>query len=155
MWLIHVKCHICTVISAYHPLTLWVRIPFMAIQHYVIKFVSDLRQVGGFLRVLRFPPPIKLKYCWKKSLTTPKGQSESVALNTITLTLCVLSSKYGVLLISSCSGVRLVHSCLLARVMVFNVTFNNILEVSFIGGVNESTRRKPPTCRKSLANFIT
>jgi hypothetical protein len=29
------------------------------IQHCVIKFVSDLRQVGGFLRVLRFPP-IKL-----------------------------------------------------------------------------------------------
>ena len=25
-------------------------------QHYVIKFVSDLRQVGGFLWVLRFPP---------------------------------------------------------------------------------------------------
>jgi hypothetical protein len=42
-----------------------------SIQHYVIKFVSDLRQVGGFLRVLQFPPPIKLiatiylKYCWK------------------------------------------------------------------------------------------
>jgi hypothetical protein len=31
-----------------------------SIQHYVIKFISDLRQVGGFLRVLRFPPPIKL-----------------------------------------------------------------------------------------------
>jgi hypothetical protein len=30
------------------------------IQHYVIKFVIDLRQVGGFLCVLRFPPPIKL-----------------------------------------------------------------------------------------------
>jgi hypothetical protein len=28
-----------------------------SIQHYMIKFVSDLRQVGGFLR---FPPPIKL-----------------------------------------------------------------------------------------------
>ena len=27
---------------------------------YVIKFVSDLRQVGGFLRVLRCPQPIKL-----------------------------------------------------------------------------------------------
>jgi hypothetical protein len=26
-----------------------------SIQHYVIKFVSDLWQVGGFLRVLRFP----------------------------------------------------------------------------------------------------
>ena len=33
-----------------------------SIQHYVIKFVNDLRQVafGGFLLVLRFPPPIKL-----------------------------------------------------------------------------------------------
>ena len=30
------------------------------IQHYVIKFVSNLRQVDGFLQVLRFPPPIKL-----------------------------------------------------------------------------------------------
>jgi hypothetical protein len=30
------------------------------IQHYVKKFVSDLRQVGVFLRVIRFPPPIKL-----------------------------------------------------------------------------------------------
>jgi hypothetical protein len=31
-----------------------------SIQHYVIKFVSDLRQVGGFLPVVRFPSPIKL-----------------------------------------------------------------------------------------------
>jgi len=30
------------------------------VQYYVIKFVSNLRQVGGFLRVLRFPPLIKL-----------------------------------------------------------------------------------------------
>jgi hypothetical protein len=29
-------------------------------QHYVIKFVGDLRQVSGFLPVLRFPPPMKL-----------------------------------------------------------------------------------------------
>ena len=28
-----------------------------SIQNFVMKFVSDLRQVGGFLRVLRFPPP--------------------------------------------------------------------------------------------------
>ena len=39
------------------------------IQHYVIKFVSDLRQVSAFLWVLQFPQPIKLtaiiklKYC--------------------------------------------------------------------------------------------
>ena len=31
-----------------------------SIQHYVIKLVSDLRQLGGFLRVLQSPPPIKL-----------------------------------------------------------------------------------------------
>jgi hypothetical protein len=30
------------------------------VQHYVIKFVSDLRQVDGFLRALWFPPPIQL-----------------------------------------------------------------------------------------------
>ena len=42
-----------------------------SIQHYVIKFVSDLRQDDGFLRELRFLPPIKLtapillNYCWK------------------------------------------------------------------------------------------
>jgi len=30
------------------------------VQHYVIKFISNLRQVGGFLRILRFPP----RYNW-------------------------------------------------------------------------------------------
>jgi ribosome-binding ATPase YchF (GTP1/OBG family) len=30
------------------------------LQHYVIKFVSDLRQVDGFLWVIRFPPSIEL-----------------------------------------------------------------------------------------------
>jgi len=40
-----------------------------SIQQYVIKFVSDLWQFGGFLRVLGFPPPIQLnlpaRYKWK------------------------------------------------------------------------------------------
>jgi hypothetical protein len=31
-----------------------------SMQHYVIKFVSDLRQVGAFHRVIRLPPSIKL-----------------------------------------------------------------------------------------------
>ena len=31
-----------------------------SIQHYVIKFVSGLRQVCGFLQVFLFPPPVKL-----------------------------------------------------------------------------------------------
>ena len=40
--------------------------------------------------------------------------------------------------------------------MVFNTTFNNISVMLwrsvFIGGGNRRTRRKPPTCRKSLTN---
>jgi hypothetical protein len=31
-----------------------------SIQHYVMKFVSDLRQVSGFLQLLRFLPPMQL-----------------------------------------------------------------------------------------------
>jgi hypothetical protein len=31
-----------------------------SIQHYVIKFVRDLQQFGGFLQVFRFLPPIEL-----------------------------------------------------------------------------------------------
>ena len=27
---------------------------------YMMKFVSDLRQIGGFLSVLQFPPPMKV-----------------------------------------------------------------------------------------------
>jgi hypothetical protein len=53
-----------------------------SIQHYVIKFVSDLRQVGDFLRVLRFPSTNK---------TERHGITEillKVALNTKTLTSC-------------------------------------------------------------------
>jgi hypothetical protein len=52
-------------------LPMWVRISLgevYSIQRYVIECVSDLRQVSGFLRVLRFPPPIKLtsslRYSW-------------------------------------------------------------------------------------------
>jgi len=53
-----------------------------SIQHYVIKFVSDLRQVGGFLRVLSFLSPIKLTA--KTDITEILLK---VALNTLTLTL--------------------------------------------------------------------
>jgi hypothetical protein len=49
------------------------------IQHYVIKFVSDLRKVSGFLR---FIPPIKLTTMIDITVILLK-----VALNTITLIL--------------------------------------------------------------------
>ena len=58
-----------------------------SIQHYVRKFVSDFRQVGGFLRVLQFPPPIKLL-----SLDITEI-SLKVALNTTTLTLKFYDAK--------------------------------------------------------------
>jgi len=67
------------------PLKLWVRTLFMArctrynITLYVIKFVSDLRQVSVFFCIFRFPPPIKLtaKILLKVALNTinqPKPQ---------------------------------------------------------------------------------
>jgi hypothetical protein len=40
-------------------------------------------------------------------------------------------------------------------IMVFQQYFSYIVAVSFIGGGNWSTLEKPPTCRKSLTNFIT
>ena len=50
------------------------------IQHFEIKFISDLRQFGDFLRVLRFPQPMKTdRYDITKVLL-------KVALNTLTLT---------------------------------------------------------------------
>jgi hypothetical protein len=50
-------------------------------QHYVIKFVSDLGQVRGFIRVLLFPSPIKL------AATIITEILLKVALNTINQTL--------------------------------------------------------------------
>jgi hypothetical protein len=44
------------------------------IQHYVIKFVSDLWQGGGFLQVLRFLPPIKLIAKLNTITLTPNPQ---------------------------------------------------------------------------------
>ena len=51
-------------ISAYHHYKVVCSNPvhgeLYSIQHYVIKFVSTLRQVSGFLRIHWFPLPIKL-----------------------------------------------------------------------------------------------
>ena len=49
-------------ISAYHHLCCELKpssCKVYSIQHYVIKFVSDLRQLGGFHQVLLFPSPNK------------------------------------------------------------------------------------------------
>ena len=59
--------------------------------HVKIKFVSDLRQIGDFARVLRFPQPIK------KSITILLKE----ALNTITLTPLQYTSSFYPTLVSS------------------------------------------------------
>jgi hypothetical protein len=47
---------ITTIVVSWNP----VHCEVYLIQRYVIKFVSHLRQIGGFLLVLWFPPSIKL-----------------------------------------------------------------------------------------------
>jgi hypothetical protein len=37
----------------------------------------------------------------------------------------------------------------------FQQYFSNIVVVSFIGGGNGNSQKRPPICRKSLTNFIT
>jgi len=50
--------------------------------------------------------------------------------------------------IVQCIWYNLCHYLVMAHI------FSYIVAVSFIGGGNRKTRRKPPTCRKSLTNFI-
>ena len=52
------RVHRVDKISAYHHWSC--EYETRLIQDYVIQFVSNLRQVGGFLRSLRFSSPIKL-----------------------------------------------------------------------------------------------
>ena len=57
-WIYNCLCNQCL-----SPLLLWIRIPFMGKSTWYNiydKVVSDLRQVGGFLIVRRFPPSINL-----------------------------------------------------------------------------------------------
>ena len=57
------------------------------VQHYVIKFVNDLRQVSGFLQVLRFPPLLN------------KTDSHDIIEILLKVALNTIRKYYGVLLI--------------------------------------------------------
>jgi hypothetical protein len=64
-WIFNYLCSQCL-----SPITLWVHILFrQGVLNTILcdKVINDLQQVSGFLWVLQFPPPIKLKYCWKCS----------------------------------------------------------------------------------------
>ena len=55
-WIYNYLCNQCNKVVSLNA----AQVKVYSIQHYVIKFVSDLRQVGGFVRVFRFPPATKL-----------------------------------------------------------------------------------------------
>ena len=57
-----------------------------SIQYYVIKFVSDSRQVGGFLQVLQFPSPIKLTAMIELGLNTINQTKPTYLINDFYLT---------------------------------------------------------------------
>jgi hypothetical protein len=57
-------------------------------QHYVIKFVRNLRQVSGFIRVLRFSPPIQTDHHDITEILL------NVKLNTKSLTLILITTPY-------------------------------------------------------------
>ena len=65
---LHLPMHVIPIIAQGVSFTL-VHGEVYSIQLYVIKFVTELWQVGGFLMIVYFPPPvkgtttIKLKYC--------------------------------------------------------------------------------------------
>jgi len=71
-------CAITTKVVSFNP----VHGEVYSIHHYVIKFVSDLRQDGGFLRELWLPSPIKLiatlviEILLKKTLNTINIKSD-------------------------------------------------------------------------------
>ena len=85
------------VISAYHR---WCckfeSRPGRGVQHYAIKFVSELRQVGCFLRVLRFPPTIKLtatiiRYNWNIVESGSNHHQTNKQTNKQTYILCTIT----------------------------------------------------------------
>jgi hypothetical protein len=69
---------------------------FKYVLHYVIKFISDFRQIGGFLWVLRFLPSTNETDCHDITDILLK-----VALNTITLSLYLLETLYSFVLIKT------------------------------------------------------
>jgi hypothetical protein len=88
-----------------------------SIQHYVIKFVSDLRQVGDFLRVPRLPPPIKQppRYNWN-IVERGVDVKRDTRKNSTTFIFALFSK---------------IWQLSWGRVLVFNTSFNNISIISW------------------------
>jgi hypothetical protein len=100
--------------------------PGRGVQHYVIKCVSDLRQVGSFIKIKKYEwPKVQLKRSLSKEHQRLR-QTHTGKLNDF-YTFCYHFGWF----------------------MVLNATFNNISVIQLYWW------RKLPTCRKSLTHFIT
>ena len=109
-----------------------------SIQHYVMKFVSDWRQVGFFLRVLRFPPSINWpsRYNWNIGESGVKHHNPSA--NHLSIWSHRWCNAYHGTLNSgrSCvlrsSQIKDYEIWARVRVMVFNAIFNIISTRTYI-----------------------
>jgi hypothetical protein len=86
-----------------------------SMQHYVIKFISDLRQVGDFLWVLWFPPDVH-------PMNTQKNHSNCLT----DVVLHPTKLETGLKTVCIQINIRYIFSQHRVRVMVFNANFNNI-----------------------------
>ena len=89
---------------------------------------------------------ISIIYLLRKSLT----------MKLVIFIICtIFQGKFRFLIVFICSYYFLCNSLVCSVLRHFQQYFSYIMAVSFIGGGNRRTRRKPPTYRKSLTNFIT
>jgi hypothetical protein len=120
--------------------------PVYSIQYYVIKFASDLRQVSGFLQVFSI---------YNDSLQNKKKTIQIV--NTISFNIVYHKLQCH----KRCSWNNIFTNW--NRILMFPILLpkktNNIYTINLLFYQNvkikTTTWRKPLTCRKSLANFIT
>ena len=91
-------------------------------QHYVIKFVSDLRQIGGFLRILWLPPAIQMTPTIVES-----GVRHHNPIHISRKFRCIVTFQIPIVVyILTKHKPILLFACL----MVFKATFNNISVIS-------------------------
>jgi hypothetical protein len=89
---------------------------------------------------------ISIIYLLRKSLT----------MKLVIFIMCtIFQGKFRFLIVFICSYYFLCKRLVCSVLRHFQQYFSYIMAVSFIGGGNRRTRRKPPTYRKSLTNFIT
>jgi hypothetical protein len=110
-----------------------------SMQHYLIKFVSDCRQVGGFLRVLQSPPPKNWppRYNWnidesgvkhhkpKTKLLNPNSFPHLIIINFVLWSFCQFdfSLKKNVTIKKKKNFLQIIHSNCISMTMKTSLNF--------------------------------